>query len=66
MKTEYRATLTVNVYLVAENEDEAHAMLEDMEYTFINPNDHDELPSEIIEWELTEVAEIDVDDIEEE
>jgi hypothetical protein len=66
---EYRATLTINVFIFADNEDDANAKFEDMDISFIDPDSNDELQSDLIDWELSEVddgeyqKELDEDDL---
>lgn len=56
---EYRATLTVNVFIFAEDDDEAQLKLEDMDISFSDPDNGDELQSDLIDWELTDMGEVD-------
>lgn len=56
---EYRATLTVNVFIFAEDDDEAQLKLEDMDISFNDPDNGDELQSDLIDWDITFMGEVD-------
>ena len=56
---EYRATLTVNVFIFAEDDDEAQLKLEDMDISFNDPDNGDELQSDLIDWDITEMGNVD-------
>ena len=56
---EYCATLTVNVFFRADDEEHAQSKFEDMPYSFVDPDDNDELQSEIIDWQITEFGDVD-------
>ena len=62
---EYRATITVNVFLTAENQEEADEKFGAMELEFKDPDKDESLMSDLIDMEVTEVGELDVDDFEE-
>ena len=62
---EYRATLTINVFITAESEEEANDKLQDMEISFTDPDSHDELQNELIDWEVNDLGDIDDPDIDE-
>ena len=58
---EYRATLTINVFIFAENDEDAQRQFEDLDISFNDPDNGDELQSDLIDWEITDVTDIDED-----
>ena len=56
---EYRATLTVNVFIFAEDDDEAQLKLGDMDISFNDPDNGDELQSDLIDWDITDMGDTD-------
>lgn len=55
---EYKVKLTIDVFIRAEDEEHLQSKLEYMEYNFDDPDDCDELQSEIIDWEFTELGDV--------
>jgi hypothetical protein len=51
-RNEYRATITVNVFIIAENQEEAELKFQDMDISFHDPDDESELQSDLIDWEI--------------
>jgi hypothetical protein len=54
---EYRVTLTINVFINAEDEEDAQRKFEDMEIRFHDPDTCDELQSDLIDSEIFDIDE---------
>jgi hypothetical protein len=63
---EYRATLTVNVFITADNEEEAIDKFHDMDISFTDPDTDESLQSDLIDIDVTEVGDIELDEYESE
>jgi len=61
---EYRATLTINVFITAENEEEAADKFHDMDISFVDPDTDESLQSDLIDMEVIEVGDIEIDEYE--
>lgn len=58
-RKEYRATITVNVFIIAENQEEAEQKFQDMDINFYDPDDESELQSDLIDWDIEYSGSID-------
>ena len=52
---QYRATMTINVFIDADSEEDAQQKFEDMDIYFGNEN-RNGYDSDIIDWEINEVG----------
>jgi hypothetical protein len=64
MAKEFRCTLAIDVFITAENQDEADSKLADMNIEFIDPDTDELLQSDLIDWDITQIGEIEEDEIE--
>jgi hypothetical protein len=51
---EYRATMTINVFIDADSEEDAQAKFEDMDFLFQNEH-RNAYDTDLIDWEIEEV-----------
>lgn len=51
---EYRATMTINVFIQAESEEDAQSKFEDVTMTF-KDEDGNRLDNDLIDWDIEEV-----------
>jgi hypothetical protein len=59
---QYRATITVNVFINAENEEEANDTFQDMEMRFTDGNSDGEFESDLIDLEIAEIGDVEDDE----
>lgn len=64
MPKEFRATMTVNVFITADSQEEADSKFEDMEIDFRDPYTDEILQSDLIDWDVTEVGEFEEEETE--
>lgn len=61
MPKEFRCTMKVNVFIVADSQEEADSKFEDMDIEFHDPDSGDLLQSELIDWKINDVGDIEDD-----
>jgi hypothetical protein len=64
MPKNFRITLTINVFVAAENEESAQEIAQEMNYSFLHPETNEVLEDSLIDWEVNEVDPDDSEEIE--
>ena len=53
---QYRATMTINVFIDADSEEDAQSKFEDMDWNFQDSTSNSSYDTDLIDWEIVEVV----------